>query len=502
MSDVEITYKLVPTEESIRSTAARVTQSINKSLKGFMTSGEESDAQAAKLMATRNKELVKIFKDLAAAGSPVVKTLNALKNRFPEAYAASQGGGSGTGGGGGAKKGRFTGVEKVVDDLARFLGKRRTIGTKMEAGQSLGVGGGGGVMEMVKLLGVIAVAMIFIQAFFEAVGPFIKVVMKLFAAFFLIALLPALKILMKSLPLIWGVLKVVAQGIASVLQAVIDIIGSAIGDIASGNVDWTQVLLFIFAPVPMIMAKFIGPMIISLGKQLLDWLATALPSFIDSAISVIKGMIDFIGSAVFGKDIWNTIKECINQLVTYIFNKNGVWSTIMGAITWISDFIFNKDKGVWPQIQTTLGWLVSNIFSMNLWQPLIDSLNVVVSALQKAASAVGQISSGGNYLGKIASAITGFSPIGAIYNMVTKGGPFGDFIARPGGGIQSFSPDDTIIGVKNPGKLNGGSTIINNTYNINGNVDKAQLKQMMSDMAREQGRQLRTKTSYVSGFYS
>lgn len=43
-----------------------------------------------------------------------------------------------------------------------------------------------------------------------------------------------------------------------------------------------------------------------------------------------------------------------------------------------------------------------------------------------------------------------------------------DFISRPGQAIQDFSPDDTIIGVKNPGQLTGGSNIGTVNINVNG----------------------------------
>ena len=42
---------------------------------------------------------------------------------------------------------------------------------------------------------------------------------------------------------------------------------------------------------------------------------------------------------------------------------------------------------------------------------------------------------------------------------------FNDFISRPGSAPVSFSPDDTIIGMKNPAMLGGGGGIV---VNING----------------------------------
>ena len=50
---------------------------------------------------------------------------------------------------------------------------------------------------------------------------------------------------------------------------------------------------------------------------------------------------------------------------------------------------------------------------------------------------------------------------------VTRGGSAGDFISRPGQPLQKFSPQDTIIGVKDPSKIIGGGSI---TININNPV--------------------------------
>jgi hypothetical protein len=54
-----------------------------------------------------------------------------------------------------------------------------------------------------------------------------------------------------------------------------------------------------------------------------------------------------------------------------------------------------------------------------------------------------------------------------------------DFVMRPGQGAVSFSPDDTIIGVKDTSKLGGGN---NFTININGSgLSESQLKNAVTD---------------------
>ena len=56
-----------------------------------------------------------------------------------------------------------------------------------------------------------------------------------------------------------------------------------------------------------------------------------------------------------------------------------------------------------------------------------------------------------------------------------------DFISRPGAGIASFSPQDTIIGVKNPSQLSGGGGVTVNVYasNIVGNDAGEELAEIL-----------------------
>jgi len=45
---------------------------------------------------------------------------------------------------------------------------------------------------------------------------------------------------------------------------------------------------------------------------------------------------------------------------------------------------------------------------------------------------------------------------------------YNDFISRPGGGISTFSPDDTVFGVKDTSMIGGKSVVINQSNNISG----------------------------------
>jgi len=76
---------------------------------------------------------------------------------------------------------------------------------------------------------------------------------------------------------------------------------------------------------------------------------------------------------------------------------------------------------------------------------------------------------------------------------LAKGLGFNDFISRPGGGISNFSPDDTVIGVKNTNDLfggNSGSKSSGNNVNISMNVtinamDGNEMKRKFDEIIRD-----------------
>ncbi|MCK5266807.1 MAG: phage tail tape measure protein [Spirochaetes bacterium] len=61
---------------------------------------------------------------------------------------------------------------------------------------------------------------------------------------------------------------------------------------------------------------------------------------------------------------------------------------------------------------------------------------------------------------------------------------FNDFISRPGSAPVSFSPDDTIIGVKNPEKLGGGVTININNPTVRDDRDIDRIRDVIDDYFR------------------
>ena len=74
----------------------------------------------------------------------------------------------------------------------------------------------------------------------------------------------------------------------------------------------------------------------------------------------------------------------------------------------------------------------------------------------------------------------------------TSGGTSQDFIMRPGSGAVNFSPNDTIIGVKNPSDLRGGGGgSITNNYYITGYTDSQLVDKLKTTIESVDARQSR-----------
>jgi len=88
---------------------------------------------------------------------------------------------------------------------------------------------------------------------------------------------------------------------------------------------------------------------------------------------------------------------------------------------------------------------------MGIIQPMIDLINKVAEGLKKI------------FKGKSKGGSSTKDPLGdarkAKAESDAKFGPMKDFVMRPGHSPVSFSPDDTIIGMKNPGMMGGGITV-------------------------------------------
>jgi len=421
------------------------------------------------------------------------------------------------------------------------------------------MGGMGKTLGMVlKSLGPIAIIAAILANIMKFIEPFIK----LFSFLVLILLVPVFRLLKTAMN---GIVAFFGDPLGTLIGIATAIVGGLIGIFtgvenvfagladSKGNIDWTKLLLIIFAPIPMLL----GPLIINAISTLMTMISESLPSFIASATKIIGGMIDWVGTSIFGKDIWANIKKAITYISEVVFNvAGGVWKDIEGAIGWLANVLFNKDTGFWKAIEGAIGWLATflfatgsgawaliqagiktiaewldpsktlatikkgidfigtsifgetvwkdiqdaitwlnnNIFGPLVWDPIKIALTSILDALQKAASSLALIKIGSTVIGKV------LDPLG-ILGFIGKVFGYGDFISRPGQPTATFSPDDTIIGVKNPADLmgkGGGGMSYSPVYNVQAGIDGEMLKKIFREHDDNFRREFLGRSSYVT----
>jgi len=499
--DVVIYYNLIPTESSIRTAAEKVTESIGRGM------GKSTSKMAAEM----EKDIQKVIeKNLKGAG--ILETI------FPKKKGSIY-----------ADEGEAEGGGKGEGIIARILSS--------------------GFAELVGLFSVVAV-------FYEAVGPILKVVIKALAAILLILLMPVLKLLLPALPNVIKSLIGLAKSASKMEQTLLDIL-KAIGKFVVDFV--TKLLTGDFSgALKMVVDLVIGALamlvkVLLSGVNLLGtaifgekiwsgikeaigmvvkFFSTEIWGRVQAGVDFIQGMFDpnlgvwdkiklainFIGTEVFGPTVWGAIKDAVSWIKAEVFGGT-LWDDIKGAIDYIGTSIFGtkiwesiKDavdfvskiftvKGLWDNIKKAVDFIGESVFGKGIWDDIKKAVDDVKTWLSDFAKAKDNVQIIIDILGWLAT------PLQHLLDLLMKlpglggGSTHGDFISRPGQAVASFSPNDTIIGMKNPGTA-GGNVTVNNTFNIDAGVDSSKLKQILSEFSRQQARDLRQRVSYPGGVYS
>ena len=496
--DVTVYYRLIPTQDSVRKAAEKIVGQLNSS------------------MGKTTEKLGKAF-ETSGFGKGFTKTLSGLQK-----------------------------------DFAKIPGVK-AMGEGMAAGGGAGAGAGGAMAgiagSLTALVGiglVISAALMIVSAFFEAVGPIIKVMSKVLTAMMLILLMPFLRILLPYLPSVIKALIGMSQWLAGIFTIMINVVGKwlqaiwnsllKVGEKVGGafealgrgdiggffeNILGAGVELLTGAMISMA-----GPILFGLAVAIIE----NLPQIIEAisivfagAAEVFKGLINALGTSIFGEERWANIKSTIAYIRDEVFAKEGLWNKIQAAVSFIGASVFGKETwtkikdaitylqenifsidGLWANIKGVVDYIGESVFGTDLWTRmkqaiediktmLEDKWGKIKTALEDIYDALSPIVFG---LQGILSWISSWSPPRSD----TTTPPATDFISRPGMAIQPFSPEDTVIGVKEPGALGG--VVVQNTFHIDARVDKAELRQLFTKFAREQARELRKRTSYPGGFYA
>ncbi len=474
-ADVTIRYAFLPTKESIKKSISQITNQINN-----MAGQPITKATAKKLNTQSNKTVEQVVNFLRATQiktslqTKIMAGLNLIGDSFSDA------------------------IEKFNSVLINITKWTPAIGPtgigKGEGGEvteqagPLAVGAGGGVMGTLGLilgvLIVISAVMMLIGAFFDAVGPIIKVVMKMLSAIILILLMPFLK---RGLPLLFGIMKwliEISKGISNIVEGIFQYFEGIGGAIMSG--DLTSILSAIFGPISNVLAGLAGNIWTVVGNVLdgfENWVNEMEPGFLKDALSFLVGALQF-GRTVIEKfftgeeTLFDTILEGLDQVAIWM-GVEGVWSKIKKGLEWVNTDFFGTG-GIWNVIKAALDAVKISLDES--WGDIIIHLRDIGNSLLAAFNAINAA----------LAVIDAFNPISI--GMRAGKSMVNDFISRPGMGTQSFSPDDTIIGIKNPSSLGG--TTINTTLNVSSGVDKKEFRKLLTEFGRQQGRELRTRTSY------
>ena len=146
------------------------------------------------------------------------------------------------------------------------------------------------------------------------------------------------------------------------------------------------------------------------------------------------------GIADFGKNIGSTISGAVGKTVDVAKNLGSKAMEIGGTVV---STVFNALKFIHVDLPRKLGLMI------------IDTGKAIIDAILTPLTSVFN-----TVVEKIKS-IMDFDIVGGAKNLASSAlsaiNPFDDFVQRPGQAPTAFSPQDTIIGVKDPSKLGGGA---------------------------------------------
>jgi len=392
--------------------------------------------------------------------------------------------------------------------------------------------GGGGMLKVlgiiVGLLGAIYLVTNIIGAFFEAVGPFLKILIKVLVAFFLILFAPILKALAPHMKEIITAFLGLGKVIGGQIQKLIDAIGT--GDIFKILIEMTPLvggilgILLVGKAISLTVDLVAGALGGILGKFFNVMGEVIFKPAIDITLNLAKNAIAkltalftttmlygvplgglFAGTALLGIGIALlivTTGDPLAQAVSAALVGTGLILTASA----LAGLGITLPEGI------AFGLVVGIVFAiMGGLENIIPGLK---QQLDKARTSLGAAPGQSVLQSWITDPLkaAGDAMNAWLYNfllnmvpqMKNKAAttPAGtDFISRPGVGMIPFSSSDTIIGAKDFSKLGGGVTV-NNTFNIDAGVDASKLKDILTKFSREQARELRMRTSYTAGTYA
>jgi len=354
------------------------------------------------------------------------------------------------------------------------------------AGAAAGGGVAGGVMVGMGLLEILKKVIGFlaglepIQAIMAMIGAIMKMFFLPLAMMLFTLLRPILIPLLKLMPLwmkFWqdpiGSLK----GLGGMLWEALVKLGKWLADAFIGYIK------FMYITIP---TKIVEG-IVWLAGVIWDYIKD-LPGKIWDAI---QGIADWFGDLP-GK-IWDYMKEIGNWLADI---PGKIWDYMKGIGTTIADGISGIIGGLDNTLRQIPGWILDKLKSGISWitniggavanafksafQTLVSFFAPMLNPLIQVFNAIGSTLAG--FVNEVSSHLPG------SWRVHWKDIPLinvGDFIITKGGQVLKTSPDDYIIGTKNPQAI-GGKHIENNIYiNVAGVLDDAMVQEIAYRIRQE-----------------
>lgn len=226
----------------------------------------------------------------------------------------------------------------------------------------------------------------------------------------------------------FGGIRDIAEDVFETVSPIFDKIMGLLGRIA-------EILIDVFGPAFEAIFGFVSDIIYAawetVFRPVFEWIMEYVGLVIDTFDALLSALQGDLGPLqnILGR--WqqffiNTFYAIINGAWNFV---TGLWNTISQGIRNIGSWLYNAGRDlIWSIIRglQSIGWKIWNTI-MGFIPSMSDISDAVWGAVESAGSWVGQ--------------------------QVSNVWP--DFIARPGMGIQAFSPDDTIIGVKDVSALAG-----------------------------------------------
>lgn len=228
------------------------------------------------------------------------------------------------------------------------------------------------------------------------------------------------------------------------------------------------------------------------------FLVSAIVGFVSQMLGGAGGFDKLFGEGKFEEV--KTTNEGFGLGVDIAGALQALWDTIFSNVIpmltgWVAMFMENPVETLWTTINDTVTLFTESLIpTIQSW--IEGTLTAIITAMQEFLDDVWNAEPDGlksstktlaEAMAWMANTIKNLDIEDIIEDVIedifggseskSGGGGFNDFISRPGMGVATFSPSDTIIGTKNPeALLGGGGNSVSVTVNVSGGANMSPMQ--------------------------